>query len=40
MLRATYPGPLRLGGPLLTIDTSQPVDITAVVKEVNALLEA
>ncbi|MFI1337144.1 AAA family ATPase [Streptomyces sp. NPDC020845] len=39
-LRATYPGPLRLGGPLLTIDTSQPVDITAVVKEVNALLAA
>lgn len=39
-IRATYPGPLRLGGPLLTIDTSRPVDITAVVKEVNALLEA
>lgn len=39
-LRATYPGPLRLGGPLLTVDTSRPVDITAVAKEVNALLEA
>lgn len=32
------PGPLRLGGPLLTIDTSQPVDITALAKEIDALL--
>jgi predicted kinase len=37
-IRATYPGPLRLGGPLLTLDTSQPIDITAVVKDVRALL--
>jgi predicted kinase len=37
---ATSPGPLRLGGPLLTIDTSQPVDITVLVKEIDALLLA
>ncbi|MFI8446583.1 AAA family ATPase [Streptomyces erythrochromogenes] len=35
---AISPGPLRLGGPLLTIDTSQPVDITLLVKEIDALL--
>ncbi|MFI9427398.1 AAA family ATPase [Streptomyces achromogenes] len=37
-IRATYPGPLRLGGPLLTIDTSGPLDITAIVEDVRALL--
>ncbi|MET9885294.1 ATP-binding protein [Streptomyces sp. NPDC006430] len=35
---AALPGPLRLGGPLLTIDTGQPVDITALAKEIDALL--
>ncbi|MCX5126856.1 ATP-binding protein [Streptomyces sp. NBC_00347] len=35
---AALPGPLRLGGPLLTIDTSQSVDITALAKEIDTLL--
>ncbi|WP_351231338.1 AAA family ATPase [Streptomyces sp. NPDC002133] len=35
---AALPGPLRLGGPLLTIDTSRPVDITTLTKEVGTLL--
>ncbi|WP_381553894.1 AAA family ATPase [Streptomyces eurythermus] len=38
-IRATYPGPLRLGGPLLTVDTSRSLDITAVVEEVRGLLD-
>ncbi|CAL9478254.1 hypothetical protein SUDANB178_02947 [Streptomyces sp. enrichment culture] len=38
-IRATYPGPLRLGGPLLTIDTSRPLDIPALVKDVRGLLD-
>ncbi|MFF5469090.1 AAA family ATPase [Streptomyces achromogenes] len=38
-IRATYPGPLRLGGPLLTIDTSGPLDMTSIVRDVRALLD-
>lgn len=29
-LRAHFPGPLRLGGPLLAVDTSGPVDLDAL----------
>ncbi|MBT2438659.1 AAA family ATPase [Streptomyces sp. ISL-36] len=37
-IRASYPGPLRLGGPILTIDTSQPVDTTAVARQIAPIL--
>ncbi|MGW1022208.1 AAA family ATPase [Streptomyces sp. NPDC002577] len=37
-LRESYPGPLRLGGPLATVDTSGPVDTVAVAARVGALL--
>ncbi|MFG3530011.1 hypothetical protein ACGF8B_25125 [Streptomyces sp. NPDC047917] len=29
-IRATYPGPLDLGGPLLIVDTSRPADIAEI----------
>ncbi|WP_329134908.1 ATP-binding protein [Streptomyces sp. NBC_01476] len=37
-IRATYPGPLRLGGPLLTVDTTRPADTAAVAARVAAFL--
>ncbi|MFJ7199863.1 MULTISPECIES: AAA family ATPase [unclassified Streptomyces] len=37
-VRATFRGPLRLGGPLLTVDTAQPVDTAALAEEIGALL--
>lgn len=39
-IRATYRGPLRLGGPLLTVDTSQPVDVDRVLRHLRPLLPA
>lgn len=33
-IRATYPGPLNLGGPLLTVDTSHPTDIAAIAEKI------
>ncbi|MFE0652507.1 AAA family ATPase [Streptomyces sp. NPDC059534] len=36
--RAASPGPLRLGGPVLITDTSQTADVTALAKEIDALL--
>lgn len=35
---AAHPGPLGLGGHALTVDTAQAVDITALAKEVGALI--
>ncbi|MBT2449869.1 AAA family ATPase [Streptomyces sp. ISL-43] len=35
---ASHPGPLGLGGPVLTVDTSRPVDIAALGKEIGTLL--
>lgn len=37
-IRASYPGPLRLGGSILTIDTSQPVDAAAVADHIAPIL--
>lgn len=40
-VRANYPGPLRLGGPLLTVDTSRPVgpaELADLAEQVGALL--
>lgn len=37
-IRAGHPGPLRLGGPLSTVDTGGPVDVAVPAQEVSALL--
>ncbi|GAA2425709.1 AAA family ATPase [Streptomyces pulveraceus] len=37
-VRATYPGPLNLGGPLLTVDTSRPADIAEVAEKIARIL--
>ncbi|GAA1260789.1 AAA family ATPase [Kitasatospora nipponensis] len=37
-LRATFPGPLRLGGPLLVVDTNHPVDPDVVTDQLDQLL--
>jgi hypothetical protein len=37
-VRAGYRGPLALGGPLLTVDTSRPADAAAVARAVNRCL--
>ncbi|MFD3482035.1 AAA family ATPase [Streptomyces sp. NPDC058665] len=39
-VRARYPGPLGLGGPLLTVDTGRPVDSRAVAEQVAQVLDA
>ncbi|MGW3951047.1 AAA family ATPase [Streptomyces sp. NPDC004752] len=39
-IRATYTGPLRLGGPLLTLDTSHHVDTLEIAKTVAQILTA
>ncbi|MCX5157851.1 ATP-binding protein [Streptomyces sp. NBC_00264] len=33
-VRATYPGPLNLGGPLLTVDTSHPTDVAEIAEKI------
>ncbi|MEV5627665.1 AAA family ATPase [Streptomyces sp. NPDC052507] len=33
-VRATYPGPLNLGGPLLTVDTSRPADVAEIAEKI------
>jgi shikimate kinase len=38
-LRASYRGPLSLGGPLITVDTGGPVDVEALVEEVRASIQ-
>ena len=38
-LRATYRGPLRLGGSLVTVDTSRPIDAEKLVEAVRAAVE-
>jgi predicted kinase len=38
--RRRYPGPLRLGGPLITVDTASPVDLDALARDVRARLPA
>jgi gluconate kinase len=35
---AAYPGPLRLGGPVITIDTDGPVDVAQAVRAIRAAL--
>jgi predicted kinase len=35
VVRSTYQGPLRLGGPVLTVDTHRPVDVAALVSEIT-----
>ncbi|MES9553793.1 AAA family ATPase [Streptomyces sp. NPDC088190] len=37
-VRATYPGPLNLGGPLLTVDTSRPADIAEITEKIARIL--
>ncbi|MEV7715833.1 AAA family ATPase [Streptomyces sp. NPDC088184] len=37
-VRATYPGPLNLGGPLLTVDTSRPADIAEIAEKIARIL--
>ncbi len=37
-MRESFPGPLRLGGVLITVDTSQPVDLDALGDEVRSAL--
>jgi hypothetical protein len=37
-LRDTHRGPLRLGGPLVTVDTSRPVDVEALLDRVRAAI--
>ncbi|MFD0342182.1 AAA family ATPase [Streptomyces sp. NPDC127117] len=37
-VRATYPGPLQLGGPLLNVDTSCPVDTTVIAEKIAHML--
>ena len=37
-LRATYPGPLRLGGPLVIVDTHARVDARALAEQITDLL--
>ncbi|MFJ8039604.1 AAA family ATPase [Kitasatospora sp. NPDC096147] len=37
-IRAGYPGPLRPGGPVLTVDTSRPVDAAAVARQIAPIL--
>jgi predicted kinase len=39
-IRASYPGPLDLGGPLLTVDTSRPVDVVEMAEEIARILRA
>ncbi|MFI1095615.1 AAA family ATPase [Streptomyces sp. NPDC020917] len=34
-IRATYPGPLRLGGPLLTVDTTTPADAPGIATRIG-----
>ncbi|CAA9366424.1 MAG: hypothetical protein AVDCRST_MAG36-3118 [uncultured Nocardioidaceae bacterium] len=36
-LRESYRGPLRLSGPLVTVDTTRPVDVAALLEEVRAV---
>lgn len=38
-MRASYPGPLRLDGPLLTVDTSKAQDITTHATTINTVLD-
>ncbi len=38
-LRTTYRGALRLGGPLVTVDTSRPIDDEALVDTVRAAID-
>ncbi len=38
-LRESYRGPLALGGPMVTVDTSRPVDIAALLAEVRTAIE-
>ncbi|MES9511353.1 AAA family ATPase [Streptomyces sp. NPDC000609] len=40
VIRATYPGPLNLGGPLLTVDTSHPIDAAAIAEKIAHALGA
>ncbi|MET9658204.1 AAA family ATPase [Streptomyces sp. NPDC006510] len=39
-IRATHPGPLNLGGPLLTVDTGRPTDAAAIAEEIAHTLGA
>ncbi|BAJ33077.1 MULTISPECIES: AAA family ATPase [Kitasatospora] len=40
VIRATFPGPLRLGGPLLAVDTNDRVDPATVTRRLAPLLAA